>query len=123
MSRKEPTFELVLELIEGLQKTQATQVWVRRDIAEFALGEATNDKLCVHSAVLGQKETKRRNLIEAMREAGTVFSDQLGCYDRPVLLSALLEWAETSRDAPNLYTNKVAEESKNLLEGFDGVQN
>ncbi len=122
MSSNEPTYELVLELINSLRKTQAIEVWVRKDIAEFALGEEDNDERCIHSSVLGQKNTTSRNLVEALKEKGTVYSDQLGCYDRASLLNALELWSTEVKGSPSLYTKAIADQpqpspQKNNVEG------
>lgn len=103
MSKREPTYELALKQIEGLRKTQAEEVWIRKDIVEFALGECDNEEICLHSSVLDQKETKSRNLIEALEQKTTVMSDSLGCYKRVEVLHLLETWATEVRGKPTLY--------------------
>jgi len=84
------TTKRIQDLIKGLKRTQAEEVFCQMDIAEAVLGEDA-EKACVHKVSIGEKKTKERSLVRAFKAQGKVTNGNIGCFDREEYLELLEE--------------------------------
>ena len=86
------TVGLVQDQIRGMQRTQAEECWIRKDIFHHILGEEA-DQYIATTISLSESPMKPKNLVQAMRQkkAPPVNTRDFVCIDRAPALAAMLK--------------------------------
>ena len=86
------TIGMVRDQILGLQRTQAEECWIRKDVIFHILGDKANEFIA-HSVSMNETPTKAKNLVQAMRQRKNHKSTNqtLVCIDRAPALEAMIQ--------------------------------
>ena len=92
----------IQDQILGLQRTQATEVWIRKDILLHILGKKEGEKHIIHTINMNETPRKVRSLVEARRQQLAIMAQHstLVCIDREPTLGAILQSVKDDKDSP-----------------------
>jgi len=95
------TIGMVQDQIRGLQRTQAEECWIRKDIFFHILGEEAKDYIA-NTISLSETPMKPKNLVQAMKQRKNppVSRRDLVCIDRAPALEAILKAVAKKSSSP-----------------------
>ena len=95
------TIGMVQDQIQGLQRTQAEECWIRKDIFFHILGKDAK-KYIATTISLNETPRKPKNLVQAMRQRKNppVSRRDLVCIDRAPALEAILKAVAKKASSP-----------------------